>query len=486
MARPSPYCTFRFRDGRHCGRAIHDNHSLCLFHRNPSSVAEILSFWKAFSSALSADSGDVDLRGAVFPASPQSATTDFVDLEYDRGLNLQGARFPSETGFSGCSFSSLDLSESIFERPVSIDNCRFGALSLNRSTISSRLTVNASQIETARIVHARITAAIINASQFDAFLCMDSTLDGSWTVDQCCFSKIDLCRAEIRGDVAVASTEIRDGIDLRASHIFGTLSFSSPSRATALGHTAGFHHLRFGPEGKLVFDGINLSNASFLGTPIDSNISFRDVRWARRRRFLGRDLRMLRDESRLPIKAPDRSRALVLLHENYRELVLDHRQRRQFSPAEDFHVGEMECLRRRLAANISSPWWRRLRETLNLLMLYRLLSLYGTSYGRAVSALAALILALAVLVMLAGIEGSGGGSLVHYSPRPARDWGELANWADDLRRTLVYMLEVVTLQRDRLMRPVGLSARALISLAPVLVAGQGALVLFALRNSFRR
>jgi hypothetical protein len=253
-----------------------------------------------------------------------------------------------------------------------------------------------------------------------------------------------------------------------------------------------FSRVQLVSGGGLVLESVDLSRASFLYTDLEK-VRLRAATWSRMKagipaRIFNR--RLLWDEKRLtsPETTPELHEAVA---ENYRELVLNSERKREFELAEDFHIGEMEV--RRLSRGVGSKNHvaRALRQRVNGFGAYRLLSAYGCSYWQAFLILVAFVLIIAVGFMFAGISPTE--SIRAVSPASIRyQLGfsgtpvSFAHLASDYWACVVHTLTLLTFQRDRAYSPVGATGYLLQSLASVLLAGQGALVLLSIRRNFKR
>jgi len=144
----------------------------------------------------------------------------------------------------------------------------------------------------------------------------------------------------------------------------------------------------------------------------------------------------------------------------YRQLKINYEEERDFKRVGDFHYGEMEMHRR------GSPW--RQWVPFSWHNLYRVLSGYGERPLRAFIWLLLIIPAWAGLVWGLGIDRA--------SPQaPANYWD-----------TLLFIFEKVTFQRPAV--PAGLTwlGKFLSGLSVLLIPGQAALFILALRNRLGR
>jgi uncharacterized protein YjbI with pentapeptide repeats len=249
-------------------------------------------------------------------------------------------------------------------------------------------------------------------------------------------------------------------------------------------------------KSRVVFEKANLEQASFLDTNLE-RIHFSDVKWPRKGRR-----KALWDEFLHKGEQPDYEKVA----ENYRQLVLNYEAKRDFDTAEDFHIGEMEMRRKKKwkkaedkAAKAKSRgmkllwrWWGTIRERTNGYSIYKFLSNYGTSY------LHGFLVLLVGLVLFSGIFLCTGLKPSKEHKDSLHDINyelclhtacQRASWqrkVSDSGRTIVFTLSLLTLQKERLYEPANVWTQFWICIAVPILAGQTALVLFAIRRRFKR
>src|ERR1041385_44969 len=205
-----------------------------------------------------------------------------------------------------------------------------------------------------------------------------------------------------------------------------------------------FRALQLGPESSVSFINVNFRQASFIDTRIE-DFDFRRVRWHRPR---GRFFRWSRTRAAIihefvptPLVAPEQ------IAEVYRQLVLNHEKKRDYTAAEDFHIGEMEMLRR------AQRW------PLNGYAIYRALSRYGTSYGQALAVLMLIVVLFAGAFFFTGFRA--GSRTVAYDLTFAPPLANAADVLRDARDALLFTLSIAAFNRERFYEPLGWQTRAL-------------------------
>ncbi|MHB8068847.1 MAG: hypothetical protein ACYDIC_13230 [Desulfobaccales bacterium] len=143
----------------------------------------------------------------------------------------------------------------------------------------------------------------------------------------------------------------------------------------------------------------------------------------------------------------------------YRQLKINYEEERDFKRVGDFHYGEMEMHRR------GSPWRQWLPSWYNF---YRVLSGYGERPLRAFIWLLLLIPAWAGLLWGLGFGQAGSQTTINYGD------------------ALLFIFEKATLQRPSWPEGISWLGKVLGSLSVLLLPGQAALFILALRNRLGR
>lgn len=201
---------------------------------------------------------------------------------------------------------------------------------------------------------------------------------------------------------------------------------------------------------------------------------FEDINWHQQHGRL-----VLQDELDL-LKDQNQAATHELVANAYRRLVINFERARQYEWAEQAVVGEMEM--RRL--NPATPWL-----THFFLEMYKCFSLYGSSFGRALSWLVVFLLLLfPSLFPAAGLQMREPSS-VQTRVSWWEPWGGhtgLRRYGSTYLSGLVATVETITLQRDPGYRPANDWTRLLAAVELVAIPGQLTLFLLALRRRFRR
>jgi len=290
---------------------------------------------------------------------------------------------------------------------------------------------------------------------------------------------------------------------------FRWATFQNPTQAV-------FHrinNLEMGGDESL---GLRLRLASCLL----EGVRFEDVNWNRKngRIYIQDEADLLESPQQIVRDTPEHGGLPpVLTHElvadAYRRLVNNFEKNRQYEWAERCFLSEMEMRRcnprhflfanrglaQRLYANVG--WARWLGENVSLTSFYRLLSSYGSSYGRALGVLTGLILLFAFLLPAFGLRMPADSRIQALCPYvdPHSPDAAMISWRCAFEhprrgRQLIHTfnagiwdaLEVAAFQKSRTVEPANAGARRLEVIESVAVPGQLALLLLAIRRRFRR
>ena len=175
----------------------------------------------------------------------------------------------------------------------------------------------------------------------------------------------------------------------------------------------------------------------------------------------------------------------------YPRLIINFEKARAYDLAEDCTIGEFE-MKRRDPSRFPFPgvlglFYKRspllrswIGEQVSVVGLYRLVSIYGTSYHRALAVLGLLLLGFAlVFSTVVGIHSHPLSPVATSTCEQSNPGGALCAW-------LLHSFEVATLQKDVLYKPNSSLGRIVEIFEQVFIAGQVALLLFALRRRFLR
>ena len=219
-----------------------------------------------------------------------------------------------------------------------------------------------------------------------------------------------------------------------------------------------FSEIRFSDEGRLRFQDLSLAYANFTDTDL-LQCRFNNVDWHRLRgRQAIYDEVLLYEKAKGPKGKKPYTEQYARAEESYRYLKLNYESAGDFKKAGDFHYGEMEMHRKAI------PW----RRWVSLYSAYWVLSGYGERPLRGFIWLLLLIPAWAGLVWGLGIDQAGSQNPVTYLD------------------TLLFIFDKATLQRPPWPAGITWLGKFLSSLSVLLLPGQAALFILALRNRLGR
>lgn len=310
------------------------------------------------------------------------------------------------------------------------------------------------------------------------------------------------------GQMRFQEVDFRD-VSFKEAVIKSGLLFKGSGNAKIFTGECDFSKISTEYKDAIIFEKTNLSKASFGDTNL-INVSFRDVIWSHtENKYRGRRI-VLWDE----IQLLDEGRSWQYYYqiaENYSQLVINHENKRDFLTAEIFHIGEMELRRK---ANSKFPYRRysrydlmqRIEEELssnsfqirfkkyvsiirgiffsakaivNEYSLYRILSNYGTSYILALTCMVIMLAAIAVIALYCGFDVIG--------EKPANydlGWGVAS--LRDIVEAFGFALSALPGVGGGRYIPEGLGSTILRNVATLVLSGQLALVLLAVRRRFKR
>ncbi|MFA4903287.1 MAG: pentapeptide repeat-containing protein [Desulfobaccales bacterium] len=302
--------------------------------------------------------------------------------------------------------------------------------------------------------------------------------------------------AKFNGNVDFSETEFDDQAIFTAAQFagqatFATINFQSPKERDHP-FIGNFRDLKIEHSTVVRFQDLSLANVAFAGTDL-RHIEYRNITWhSYSNWFFRKDVKWLPirqavyDEVLLDEKEPSlfyRAKANLInialfwrwpylkiskpnkaeyarVEELYRYIRINYENEGDYKNAGDFHYGEMEMHRR------ASPWRRWI--FFSWYNLYRSLSGYGERPLWALMWLVILLFGLSGLVWRLGLEV--------VNPLHIADFGD----------SFIYLLQKATLQRPTWAEPVTFMGKLIAGFSVLLIPGQTALFLLALRNRLGR
>jgi hypothetical protein len=272
----------------------------------------------------------------------------------------------------------------------------------------------------------------------------------------------------------------------------GETHFFTEPNGPSFEHECYFQALKVQKDAYVEFQNVNLSKASFLHTDLEKFV-FYNVDWYEPKSGFRRNV-ALWDEFRKDWDKSEKSKEKAIpkssyeqIAENYRQLVLNYDRKRDYAMAEQFHIGEMEVLRKKAGAEAKWPLIGWLRRGLNGYAIYRFSSHYGTSYWHASLMLLVLLGCFSWIFLFTGFQAV---SEANVKPGVIEyDWGgstPFPQWIADYGRSILLTLSIMTFQRERSYKSEGDLSEFWFVIATLVLTAQVALVLLAIRRRFKR
>jgi uncharacterized protein YjbI with pentapeptide repeats len=432
-------------------------------------------FHQAFSKLLEDEEKNPEVEVCDFSYF-RFPSIDLSGRRFAKPLRLRGTTFSGVAGFKRATFSG----EANFQRATFSGEAYFWGVTFSR----------VSSLEVARFEFATFSgeAYFQGATFSEQAYFQGATFSGEAYFQGATFS----------GAAYFSGAEFWHITFGGEAHFWGaTFSGAASFRGETFKGECRFVEVTLDEKARVVFDRANLRQASFLGTNLE-RIHFRDVEWPSkgRRQVLWDEFP--HDEFPHEEGQPDYEKVA----ENYRQLVLNYEAKRDFDTAEEFHIGEMEMRRKKKgkkaeykAVEAKSRGMKLLWRcwgVINGYSIYKFLSNYGTSYLRGFLVLLVWLVLFSGIFLYTGLKPSKehkdslhdiNYELCLHTPCQRASWQQKVS---DSAKTLVFTLSLLTFQKDRLYEPATACTQFWICIAVPLLAGQTALVLFAIRRRFKR
>jgi uncharacterized protein YjbI with pentapeptide repeats len=464
-----------------------DPGGLCLLHsRQEEKDAE--KFWEEVKNKLAA--ADYDFRGVFFPGD-----VDFRGNKFTKDADFSMATFSGAAAFSGATFSgAAHFFRATFSGEANFNVATFsGAASFVVATFSGAADFSMATFS---------GEANFNVATFSgAASFVGATFSGAADFSGATFSEAaGFSMATFSGEAHFFRATFSGAADFSGATVTATgslfLIYINPpdEKDRRPPFQAAFRDLQQKPGGLIIFQDLSLARAELAGTDL-SRLTLRNVDWHHyhapipaflikglpsplQERLNGRqavydDLRVRKRAwgfwdlvlkhgwrvARRKLQGKElKQEDYARVEELYRGLMLNYGEMADFKRVGDFHYGEMEMHRR------ANPW----RRWGSLYSAYWMLSGYGERPLRAFIWLLALIPVFAGLVWGLGINHAGCQAPVSYGD------------------ALLFIFEKATLQRPEWPKGITWLGKFLSSLSVLLLPGQAALFILALRNRLGR
>lgn len=502
-------CLFQMSDKKPCGRLLHrvpieiDPEPVCFMHsRDPNKPrdefdAEIDAILSGTSAAHRSDE-IFDCRGFVFIECDFSKRVftkyaDFQKATFGEGARFWSATFGKEAHFGGATFgkgahfSGASFGESAYFLGTTFsEGAYFSGASFGKEARFLGTTFG----EGAYFGEARFSErpSFFEAS-FGKGACFKGATFGEGTsFGSATFSEETSFMDATFGERArFEGATFGESVGFSSAIFTGVVDFSdarfgSPNQS---GHCiADFSGVLFRKPELVRFLRVNQQTVfGFCARFVNCNVvgvSFDAVRWYRQAGCM-----VLQDELDIVAQAQD-APSYEEVAIAYRRLISNFEQARAYDLVEDCTIGEFEMKRRNPDRFLFSEWLKSIYELspflrtligeqVSVVNLYRLTSLYGTSYQRALGVLIVLLFSFGLCFsMMEGIQLSPTGAI--------STCGELTA----LCKGALHSFETAMLQRAPAYEAISFRGRMVEILEQIVVAGQVTLLLFALRRRFRR
>lgn len=522
-------CPIEMSDDLPCGRPIHDapagcdEKPVCLMHSlDPNKPHD--EFKREVDAILASSSSQhrpkfcFDFSGFVF------LVADFRGRTFDKKTDFSGATFTRTANFTNVTFTEVAdfhlatfAKKSYYRNAIFANNAEFSWTTFTEEVIFGGARFN----RTADFIGATFTKDVNFASGtfgmatdfaeatftkgayfYGATFTAEISFDHATFTDEANFTQATFDKGANFGRVTFTGAgnfqkanftleAIFFGATFCDMAFFDDTVFDSRSNALSSGAVpstiADFRAVRFLKPDLVRFLRTNGKETEglrvrFVNSHVEG-VQFDAVRWHRT------DGRMVLQDELDVIEqgedAPSHEETAIV----YRRLITNFEKARAYDLVEDCTIGEFEMKRRDpsrfIFAGVLDTFYERfsllrrwIGEQVSVVGIYRLASVYGTSYHRALAVLGFLLIGFGVLFS----------TVVDIKPMNVNAISicDQSSAGGALCAGLTHAVEVAALQKDLLYVPVSSSGRMTEVLEQVLIAGQVALLLFALRRRFRR
>lgn len=400
------------------------------------------------------------IEKAFFPGRVFSNHADFRFAIFMDGANFAENIFEKEANFSGAIFEGeVDFKRAEFKNNVYFFQSAIERIKFDEAIFSEEGEINFEKVS--------LDYSSFSKTKFYKKVIFDNV---HFT------EEVGFSQSEFKGDIRFLYSTFYNEADYRFAKITGNLTFKSINNYDKVSKKerpfcADFSCIEIENLGVLRFQDLSLANVKFFNVDM-TNLKFRNVTWRFHKKLLyGRntvyDELLIDDphnynppEARRYSMPHSLNEYMARVEEIYRQLKINFHQSGDYKNAGDFHYGEMEMHRK-------ANFWRR-RIPISWYNFYWALSGYGERPLRALGWLIVFLLGMAGLVWGLGLEVG--------NPPHIADFGD----------SFIYILQKVTLQRPTWAEPMGFWGKLVAGFSVLLLPGQAALFLLALRNRLGR
>ncbi len=397
-----------------------------------------------------------DFTSFIFPAVSLNGKSFNDPVFFNRSV------FHGEADLSNTEFSfDADFRDAEFLNIVNFDKCKF-----HHSAYFSRVGFHFAKFSSAKFMGEVdfFRAEFINMADFSG--------------------------AEFHDIATFAEALFQEDVDFQFSTFYNQAYFIGFNEYKCFNRELNFSRIFLEKDAVIYFEKVNLTKSTLLDTNVEQVI-FRDVEWHKPDKIWMRRKQALWDEFR-PLDKEE-NRDFEKIAENYRQLVLNYERKRDYETAENFHIGEMEMRRKKKGSDTKNKLGRGIKECVNSYTLYKVLSYYGTSYWQSFFVLLFFLGLFSAFFLYAGFEPSekttaGLSGIIEYNISSDTEHKPVSfgQWLGDYREAGLLTLSIITFQRERFYEPVGHYSRCWLFVSVIVLTGQAAMVLLAIRRRFRR
>lgn len=470
----------------------------------------------------------------------------FSNAVFHKDVSFSGCEVNSKIEFDHATFlGKAGFLQVLFKHECSFDHARFeGDASFSNAFLNQSSFVRTKFIGETDFWNFRTGSSHwISSAEFEKDVSFYRAIFGDVVPEISESSALGVDAPEIPESSAVFESTIFHGkLEVVDCHFNGMTSFNGctfdkqvrfDGTKGWIGNEFSFRGVTLPKDDVVIFEKVNLRKARFHDTDLEQ-VVFRDVSWGLPRGTFQRLFRngsyILWDEQR-PLEGMQDFLDDAKTAENYRQLVLNYEAKRDYETAEFFHIGEMEMRRKaggvkidydfyseppppdpkhfiKLRKSISNAlkfinlqmgfyrvrhFYSSIRKYVNGYGVYWLSSRYGTSYVQAFIVLLFVLGSFSFLFLFSGLKATATNTLdqnrvIEYNVFRGNSDVEtsLKKFAGDWGESVLYTLEVVTLQKEKYYEPTSWQSRVLVYPTLGLSAAQLALLLFAIRRRFKR
>lgn len=443
-------------------------------------------------------------KNSIFDHCHFVGEVNFWRVDFGKNPVMKYCVFEKEVGFDSCDLDTPDFHDNKFNDGVMFAKSTFKGNCDFKTNLFQGVTYFQSILVTPSVLFDFHDSTFSGSLSFGAD---DNQLDDKGDPAVLAFNELDFSGVNVAGKTILVFQNIKV---LKTSFLGLNLSDGSSLKFNNVDFGDGdFRYIPQQEKAIVSFQKALLDNTKFLNTNIEK-FSFNNITWhdINGRKGLISEVELRIKISRLVSGTESDNdihtiqdqllEEVDLNSENYRQLVKNSDARRNYTLAENFHIGEMEMQRQK--GTINGALYLGVRRKLtswNDFSIYKFISKYGTSYLHSLWVLLGIVFFIAFLFLLSGLsqtncsvtpctQRDARNMEIYLIPAPDRQFIGFEKLGAYYGSAIIFTLGVATLQKDTLYKTTTASGELLRVLTILLVTGQAALTLFAVRRKFRR